>query len=110
MGIAIREAPEDLIKSRHALARVLFARPLRMRAVEPTTGVNFAQLLCGHPRDGFLTKSGAPQCCIVDDNGNAIARQAHVEFYSVGARLHRQRERSERVFRSDDGSATMRDY
>jgi len=88
-----------LIERRQRAQRAkLLACTSRTRAIEPSAGVNFAQLLCVIVATASSRSPVRRQTCIVNDNGHAIARQAHVEFYSVGTQLHRQRERSERVF------------
>src|SRR5262245_50853622 len=81
----IAAAFEYLRQRWNALQCVFIARELRMPPIEPGAGVNVDEVSRIEPTNGACHQSRSFQRCVVNHNWHAIARESHVELYSVGA-------------------------
>jgi hypothetical protein len=96
------------IERRHANA--LAAKRVRAVAGEVIAGVDARQLAGGERIDRTLPIGGAVERAIVDDDGDAVARQLDVDLEAVGAERKTVVERRHGIFRGQQRAAAMRKH
>jgi len=105
----IGEQPENVIERGNGLPRIFQTRKRPIGPIKPTAGVDLLEFVGGGACYPSLPQAALRQGCVVNHHRHSIARQAHVQFDSVGAVTKSPRERGESVFRRDRRGAAMAD-
>lgn len=100
---------KDFGERRHTRVSKLSPRQVRVTDIEPRPDIDVLQLGRRHPRDLAIAERCPSQCRVVDNDGDAIARQSHVELEAVRAVGQSERERGPRVLRCNRRRPAMTD-
>ena len=100
---------QDARKGGHAFAPVLRASMSWKATVEPRADIRCAEFVGGQGGDGNGASAGAFQRGIVDNDGHAVARAAHVELKPIRAVVKGAGESRQRVLRRERRRSAMAD-
>ena len=98
-----------MCEGRHALALVVRAREAREASVEPSADAGRAQLFGGEGGYGVAARAGARERRVVDTDGHAVTREAHIELKPVGPIFEGAAEGGQSILGCVCGSAAVSD-